>query len=161
MTKNEHEAAVDEFIHKAREIMAHVTHKCPKCGEPLKVKHKTYVTIEQPKTNGKVKRDPGELMNIEQFLAEWRKSSRQDMVIIAEYADTVRKIRGWSGHTTVGEWRVFTKINLKAANDLLPTWNTEEGKRKIGLVIEKIKANANGYLKEFRLATIVSELEKV
>ncbi len=154
-----HDQAVDEFIHKSREIMANETHKCPECGAQLKVKHKTTVTIEQPKTNGKEKRDPGELMNIEQFLAEWRKNPRQDMVIIAEFADTLRKIRGWSGHTTVGEWRVFTRRNLKAANDLLPTWNTEDGKRKIGLVIEKIKAN--GYLKDFRLSTIVSELEKV
>lgn len=154
-----HDQVVDEFMHKAREIMANGTHKCPKCGEPLKVSHKTYVTIEQPSTNSRKKKDPVEPMNIDEFIEGARQSKQVPIQIIAEYADTIRQLRkDWIPYTVRGEWQVFTKRNLRAAAALAPTWGTEEGRARIDKVIKKIKSN--GYLKDFTIETILKELEK-
>lgn len=160
MENREHDQAVDEFIHKAREIMSNETHKCPKCGEPLKVKHKTYVTIEQQPTNGRTKKDPNEPQSIDEFIDVARQSKRIQIQIIGEYADTIQELRkDWKPFTTRGEWQEFTKRNLRAAAVLVPTWSTEQGKLKIDKVVNKIRAN--GYLKDFTLETILKELEKV
>ncbi len=155
-----HNEAVNNFEHKAREIMANETHKCPKCGEPLKVKTRCSVTIEQLPTNGSKKKDPDEPMSIDEFINNARQSKQTHIQIIAEYADTIRKLRPeWESFTVRAEWQEFTKRNLRAATSLAPTWRTEEGKEKIGRVIEKIESN--GYLKDFTLETILKELEKV
>ncbi len=156
-----HDQAVDEFIHKSREIMANETHKCPKCGEPLKVKTRCSVTIEQLPTNGRKKKDPKEEVSIDEFIKSMRESRQKHIQIIGEYADELREIRPfWVPFTLRGEWTTFTNRNLAAAKELEPTWSTEEGRKKIGRVIDKIKGN-EFLRREFTLETILKELEKV
>ena len=159
--ENKHQAAVDDFEHTVRDIMANETHKCPKCGELLKVKTKCHVTIEQPSTNARQKKDPNEPVSIDEFIKSMRASKQKHIQIIGEYADTLREIRPkWTPYTVRGEWTAFTDRNLRAAIKLVPTWNTEEGRAKIGRVIDKIKGN--GFLTdEFTLETILNQSEKV
>jgi len=155
-----HDQAVDEFIHKARELMSSEKQVCWQCGAQQKVNTRITVILEQPSTNGKKKKDPNESMSIDEFIEGARESKAIHVQIIAEYADTIRELRlNWKPYTTRGEWQEFTKRNLRVATSLAPTWNTKEGKEKIGRVIDKIKSN--GYLKDFTLETILKELEKV
>jgi len=59
---------------------------CPHCGNNLKVKLE-----KAPATKKRIKKDPNELVSVEQFIQRNRKSNQKHVKIIAEWADELKQ----------------------------------------------------------------------
>lgn len=91
---------------------------------------------------------------LSEYIKLMKESPMRHIQIIGDYADQVKP-----DFSTVGEWRVFTTRNLRAANDLAAF--SEE---KISQAFERLEKNLvsdknrNGYLTKWTLETLLKYL---
>jgi hypothetical protein len=90
-----------------------------------------------------------ESMNLQEFINWCKKSPQRHIVLIGEYADTIRP-----DFTTKLQWQGFMKRNLRAAKELTP--HTDD---QIAKAMQNIqKAQGEGWLKKYTLETLVKFL---
>ncbi len=131
--------------------------KCPYCGRALKV-----TLSPGPERKERPKKDPAEAMDLKQFVSGCFASKREDLHIIAHWAEELVANRNWEPYKTRGQWQtLFVKPNLRAAGALKELWGDEDGKKRIAAAMRKLLEDSrrNGF--DFsNLSTLVKYLNR-
>lgn len=106
---------------------------------------KSIAPAEPSQPAKRTKLDPNEPQTLEQFVASCETNTRRSIQIIGMWAETVNP-----GHTTRGEWSVFLKRCLRAADNLSP-FTDEKLQNGFDRLEEAIKA---GWLTTYSLDTL-------
>jgi len=121
---------------------------CPNCGCNLKIQVSRGLA-----TNKRKKKNPNEPMDIDKFIEGCKASSRRDLQIVGDYAETLRDMKLMNGEFTVrGQWDQFVKRNIRVAGEL--SCHPEESISKAMTEVEGSLRKNGGYLDKFSLETV-------
>jgi len=126
---------------------------CPYCGNNLKVKLE-----KAPATKKRIKKDPDELVTVEQFIQRNRKSKQRHVKIIAEWADELREADMLNGkYKTRAQWDSgFFKPNLKTAREI-SNFDDDQISIATGAAMKCLRKHG-GFMDEIKLSTVLRKL---
>lgn len=104
----------------------------------------------------KVDKNDDQSQSFEEYLELMRASPQKHIKLIGEYADQIKP-----EFTTVGQWRVFTKRNLRAANDL-SVYNQDQIEKAFECLEKDLKSDRNrsGFITRWTLETLLGYVVK-
>lgn len=100
----------------------------------------------------KIKKLDSDPQNLEEYISLMRASPQKHIQVIGEYADQIRP-----EFETVGQWRVFTKRNLRVATEL-SVYSDDQIAKAFDKLKKNIKSDKNpkGYITRWTLETLLS-----
>ncbi len=115
----------------------------------------TEVAAPPPKKKPETKKDD-QSQSLEEYLELMRASPQKHINVIGEYADQIKP-----DFKTVGQWRVFTKRNLRAANDL-SVYSQDQIEKAFAKLEKDIKSDKNrsGFITRWTLETLLGYVTK-
>ncbi len=135
------------------------TAKTPR-GDRQKRLHNNTMNNKENNVTTKIIRKPDDVMTLNEFIENCRKSPMKHIQVVAEWAEGEKP-----KHQTYGEWNAFLKRNIRAAKELSP-YSIEKIEKAYQLlqkdVVKKLpNGKTTGFITKYSLETVLKYIDNV